>query len=76
MVGGSWYAREAHRAAIDHWQHLGTSLRRTAEVLRSWMGRQEPWQRLFVRAGQAGLDLDALRGVTSDGVQGLLAYLQ
>lgn len=41
LVRGSWYGREVHRAAIDHWQHLGTSLRRTAEVLRSWMGRQE-----------------------------------
>jgi hypothetical protein len=35
-----------------------------------------PWQRLFERAKQAGLDLYALRGVTSDGAQGLLAYLQ
>jgi hypothetical protein len=34
------------------------------------------WQRLFERAKQAGLDLDALRGVTSDGAQGLLAYLR
>ncbi len=168
LVRGSWYAREVHRAAVDHWQHLGTSLRRTAEVLRSWMGHQErwqlwrpldegasercylaastvhrwldaagetakasvagqltgigqtqvvgtdglwaklkgkaqrvvllvvdsvsgliyppmvakgeesvgPWQRLFERAQQAGLDLDALRGVTSDGAQGLLAYLR
>ena len=41
---GSWYAREVHRSAIDHWQHLGTSLRRTAEVLRSWMGQQERWR--------------------------------
>jgi len=32
------------RSAIDHWQHLGTSTRRTAEVLRSWLGRQERWQ--------------------------------
>ena len=168
LVRGSWYAREVHRSAIDHWQHRGTSLRRTAEVLRSWMGHQErwllwrplddesgercylaastvhrwldgagetaqasvdgqlagiaqtqavgtdglwaklkgkaqrvvllvvdsvsglvyppivakgeesegPWQRLFERAKQAGLDLDALRGVTSDGAQGLLAYLR
>jgi lysophospholipase L1-like esterase len=44
LVGGSWYAREVHRCAIDHWQHVGTSLRRTAEVLRSWLGRQERWQ--------------------------------
>jgi transposase-like protein len=41
LVRGSWYGREVHRAAIDHWQHLGTSLRRTAEVMRSWLGRQE-----------------------------------
>jgi transposase-like protein len=168
LVGGSWYAREVHRAAIDHWQHLGTSLRRTAEVLRSWLGRQErwrlwrplddaapercylaastvhrwldqagqvaqasvpgqlqglaqseelgtdglwarlrggaqrvvllladsvtgllwppvvaeredqaaPWQHLFVRARQAGLAWDRLRGVTSDGAQGLSAFLR
>jgi transposase-like protein len=168
LIRGSWYAREVHRSAIDHWQHLGTSLRRTAEVLRSWLGHQErwrlwrplddessercslaastvhrwldgagkaaqasvagqltgiaqpqavgtdglwaklkghahrvvllvvdsvsgliypplvaqgeaaagPWQRLFARAQQAGLDLDALRGVTSDGAPGLLAYLR
>ncbi len=168
LVRGSWYAREVHRSAIDHWQHGGTSLRRTAEFLRSWLGHQErwllwrpldqegceqchlgastvhrwldgagqtaqasvdgqlegiahtqavgtdglwarlkgraqrvvllvvdsvsglvyppivakgeesegPWQRLFERAKRAGLDLDALRGVTSDGAQGLLAYLR
>ncbi len=44
LVRGSWYAREVHRCAIDHWQHLGSSARRTAEVLRSWLGRQERWQ--------------------------------
>jgi transposase-like protein len=168
LVRGSRYAREVHRSAIDHWQHVGTSLRRTAEVLRSWMGHQErwrlwrpldpesgercylaastvhrwldgagkvaqasvdgqlagiaptqavgtdglwaklkgraqrvvllvvdsvsglvyppvvakgeasarPWQRLFERAKRAGLDLDALRGATSDGAPGLLAYLR
>jgi transposase-like protein len=168
LIRGSWYAREVHRSAIDHWQHMGTSLRRTAETLRSWLGQQErwllwrpldgasgercylaastvqrwldgagqaaqasvdgqlrgiaqtqvvgtdglwaklkdhaqrvvllvvdsvsglvyppivaqgeqsagPWQRLFARAQQAGLDLDTLRGVTSDGAQGLLAYLR
>jgi hypothetical protein len=168
LIRGSWYAREVHRSAIDHWQHVGTSLRRTAEVLRSWLGHQErwlawrpldcasnvrcylaastvhrwldgagkaaqarvdqqlagvahpsavgtdglwaklkgqatrvvllmvdsvsgliyppvvaqgetsagPWQRLFARAQQAGLDLDALRGLTSDGAAGLLAYLR
>jgi hypothetical protein len=164
----SWYAREVHRCAIDHWQHLGTSLRRTAEVLRSWLGRQErywlwrplekrgtgercylsastvqrwvdragkaaersiegqlkdiassevvgtdglwarlrggtkrvalllvdsvtgviwppvvalgeesekAWQSLFERGKRAGLELEYLRGVTSDGARGLLAYL-
>src|SRR5512136_2735544 len=43
LIRGSWYSREVHRCAIDHWQHMGTSLRRTAEVLRSWMGQQERW---------------------------------
>jgi hypothetical protein len=168
LVRGSWYAREVHRAAVDHWQHVGTSLRRTAELLRSWMGRQErwrwwrpldavsdercylaastvqrwldragqqaqasvvgqlrgigsaqelgadglwvklrgqvrrvvlllvdsvsgliyppvvaeaeenaaPWRRLFERAQHAGLDLDAVRGITSDGAVGLLDYLR
>jgi hypothetical protein len=32
------------RSALDHWQHLGVSTRRTAEVLRSWLGQQERWQ--------------------------------
>jgi len=44
LVRGGWYAREVRRSALDHWQHLGTSTRRTAEVLRSWLGRQERWQ--------------------------------
>ena len=44
LVRRSWYYRGVHRAAVDHWQHLGTSLRRTAEVLRSWMGHQERWR--------------------------------
>ena len=43
LIRGSCYAREVHRSAIDHWQHMGTSLRRTAESLRSWLGRQERW---------------------------------
>lgn len=169
LVRGSWYAREVHRCAVDHWLHGRTSLRRTAEFLRSWIGKQEryglwqplavapvqarchlgastvhrwldqagrvaqqtvpgqlagiaktetlgvdglwarlkgkgkrvvlmaadsvsgliwppvlargeqsegPWSRLFERAEQAGLDLDRLRAVTSDGAQGLSAYLK
>jgi len=43
-VRGSWYAREVHRAAVDHWQYVGSSLRRTAAWLRSWLGQQERWQ--------------------------------
>jgi hypothetical protein len=31
---------------------------------------------LFERAQQAGLDVEGLRGVTSDGALGLLAYLR
>ena len=34
-----------------------------------------PWQRLFERARLAGLDWQDLRGVTSDGAQGLSAFL-
>ncbi len=44
LIRGSWYARDVQRCAIDHWQHLGTSVRRTAEVLRTWLGHQERWQ--------------------------------
>jgi transposase-like protein len=43
LVRGSWYAREVQRGAIDYWQHGGLSLRRTAELWRSWLGRQERW---------------------------------
>jgi len=168
LVQGSWYAREVRRSAVDHWQHGRLSLRRTAEFLRSWLGRQErwrlwrpldttpagetchlaastvhrwldragvaaqasvpgqlqglaqsaelgtdglwarlrggatrvvllladsvtglvwppvvadredqaaPWRRLFERARQAGLDWHGIRGVTSDGAQGLSAFL-
>ena len=169
LVRGSWYAREVHRFAVDHWVHVGSSLRRTAELLRSLLGKQERWQiwrfgsvepsegekchlgqatverwldragiearksvpgqlagvkgsgqvatdglwakllggqkkvvlalvdavsgviwppvvvneedsdrswgRVFRRAGLSGLDLDSLRGVTSDGAKGLIGYL-
>ena len=45
LIRGGWYAREVRRCALDHWQHLGTSTRRAAEVVRSWLGRQERWRR-------------------------------
>jgi hypothetical protein len=35
-----------------------------------------PWRRLCGRAPQAGLSLDAVRGITSDGAVGLLDYLR
>ena len=35
-----WYGREVRRCAIDLWQHGGSSLRRTAEWVRSLVGRQ------------------------------------
>jgi transposase-like protein len=49
LVRGSWYAREARRFAVDHWQHAGSSVRRTAEIVRSVLGKQERWSlwRLF-----------------------------
>jgi hypothetical protein len=43
LVRGSWYAREVQRAALDHGQHVGSSLRRTAEWRRSLLGKQERW---------------------------------
>lgn len=43
LVRGSWYGREVHRCAVDHWTHVRSSLRRTAEHLRSLLGHQERW---------------------------------
>jgi hypothetical protein len=37
---------------------------------------EESWRLLFERAQQAGFVVEALRGVTSDGSRGLLAYLR
>lgn len=44
LTRGSWYAREVRRYSIDLWQHGRGSLRRTAEFVRSLVGRQERWQ--------------------------------
>jgi len=44
LVRGSWYSREVRRSAVDHWPHGRMSLRRTAECMRSWLGRQERWR--------------------------------
>jgi Transposase, Mutator family len=43
LVRGGWYARDVRRCAIDHGQHLGSSVRKTAEHLRSLLGHQERW---------------------------------
>jgi len=43
LVRGSWYGREVHRWAVDHWVYARSSLRRSAEMVRSWLGRQERW---------------------------------
>jgi transposase-like protein len=43
LVRGGWYAREVRRCAVDTWLHGGTSLRRAAELVRSWVGRQDRW---------------------------------
>lgn len=43
LVRGGWYSREVRRCAIDHWQHLGSSVRAVAEDLRSFLGHQERW---------------------------------
>jgi hypothetical protein len=58
LVRGSWYAREVHRAAVDLGQHGGSSLRRTAEWLRSFIGKQERWL-LFRPLDPAPSDADA-----------------
>jgi hypothetical protein len=43
LIRGGWYSREVRRCGIDHWQHLGSSVRAIAEDLRSLLGHQERW---------------------------------
>ncbi len=43
LIRRSWYAREVQRCSADHWQHGRSSLRRTAEFIRSLLGHQERW---------------------------------
>jgi transposase-like protein len=43
LVARSWYERAVHRCAVDWWVHGRSSLRRTADMLRSMMGHQERW---------------------------------
>jgi len=44
LAPGRWYARSVQRYAMDGWLHLGSSLRRVAEWVRSVIGKQERWQ--------------------------------
>jgi hypothetical protein len=44
-------------------------------VVTAGEGEAEHWQALFERAEVAGLALDGLRGVTSDGAAALAGYL-
>lgn len=44
VAPGRWYARDVQRYAMDGWLHLGSSLRRIAEWVRSVVGKQERWQ--------------------------------
>ena len=60
LVRGSWYAREVHRCTLDHLQHVGSSVRRTAEVVRSLLGQQERW-RLWRPLDPAPSDAQACR---------------
>ena len=39
-------------------------------------GTAAAWQSLFERAKKAGIDLQIVNGITSDGAQGLLSYLR
>jgi hypothetical protein len=43
LIPGGWYSREVRRQSIDWWQHGRSSLRRTVELVRSLIGRQERW---------------------------------
>jgi hypothetical protein len=43
LVRGGWYAREIRRLCVDNWLHGRGSLRRGAELARSFLGKQERW---------------------------------
>ena len=52
LVPGSWYARHVHRCTVDQWLHMRTSLRRTAELMRSLIGHVERWVLWFPLGGE------------------------
>ena len=70
LVTRSWYAREVRRMAVDQWQHTGSSLRRTAEWVRTLVGRQERWW-----LWQGGVRKDAQRERCSLGASTLHRWL-
>jgi hypothetical protein len=49
-VKNGWYGREVRRMVVDLWQHDGLSVRKVAELARSWIGKQE-------RQGMSGVGL-------------------
>src|SRR5215216_2397124 len=55
------YGRDVRRCALDLWQHGGTSVRRTAEWVRSLVGRQERWRLWRPWNGAPGADSDRCR---------------
>jgi hypothetical protein len=44
LIYKSWYGRGVRRMAVDQWVHQGSSLRRSAEWIRSLVGHQERWR--------------------------------
>ena len=102
LVRGSWYAREVHRCAIDQsrsdtcgWQHVplnygvhvGSSLRRTGEWVRSYVGQQERWwlwrplegqgdKRCYLSASTVHRWLDRAGRVAQESVDGQLEGME
>jgi len=102
LVRGSWYAREVHRCAIDQsrsdtcgWQHVplnygvhvGSSLRRTGEWVRSYVGQQERWwlwrplegqgdKRCYLSASTVHRWLDRAGRVAQESVDGQLEGIE
>ncbi len=89
LVRGSWYKREVHRLAVDQWVHMRCSLRRTAEMVRSFVGHQERWQlwhvweregerreKCYLSASTVGRWLGSAGKVARKGIQGQWAGVE
>lgn len=48
LVARSWYGRGVRRMAVDQCVHQGSSLRRSAEWVRSLVGHQERWRKWHI----------------------------